>query len=63
MLTACFEPAGFFLRCIIIRKTSNEREMLAPAELVQRGRRKSGFLQMSSLFLDSFPDDVVGRTY
>ena len=38
MLTACFEPVGFFLRCIIIRKTSNEREFFANAKLAQRAR-------------------------
>ena len=43
MLTACFEPVGFFLRCIIIRKTSNERENFADAQIGQRGRGISGF--------------------
>ena len=55
MLTACFEPVGFFLRCIIIRKTSNEREIFADAQIGQRGRGISGFPRFYSVFLDSFP--------
>ena len=59
MLTAYCEPVFFFLRCIIMRKTSKEHNFFAHAQLGQRGWQISGFLRVSSVFLDSFPGAVL----
>ena len=51
------------MRYIIIRKTSNERDIFADAQLGRRGRRISDFPRFSSVFLDSFPTAIVRGTY